>query len=240
MDSEEQQFILLTGSVRRKNKMLGRIICLAIGYLFGSLVQAGYWLGKFNKIDIREYGSGNAGTTNVMRTLGKKAGIITYILDMLKSLISAIIIYFFVAPHFEGGSMLYVLYGGLGVVLGHNFPFYLKFKGGKGIAASSGVVISLCLFPKCCFIFTILGVSTFALVAIFTKYVSLASIIGMTMFWVEFCVWGAFGLLPLEGMYLLEGIAVVFILSGLAVLRHKSNIKRLLAGNERKIGQKNI
>ncbi|MGN0317255.1 MAG: glycerol-3-phosphate 1-O-acyltransferase PlsY [Lachnospira sp.] len=218
--------------------MLGRIICLVIGYLLGSLIQAGYWLGKINKIDIRDYGSGNAGTTNVMRTLGKKAGILTYVFDMLKSLISALIIYFFVAPHFEGGAMLFVLYGGLGVVLGHNFPFYLKFKGGKGIAASSGVVISLCLFPKYCFLFTVLGVSTFALVAYLSKYVSLASIVGMTLFWVEFCIWGAIGWLPLEGMNLLEGILVVFILSGLAVLRHKSNIERLIAGNERKIGQK--
>ncbi|MBO5458944.1 MAG: glycerol-3-phosphate acyltransferase, partial [Lachnospira sp.] len=73
--------------------MLERVICLVIGYIFGVVFQTGYWYGKFNKIDIREYGSGNAGTTNVMRTLGKKAGIITYMLDMLKAVFAAIVVH---------------------------------------------------------------------------------------------------------------------------------------------------
>ena len=123
--------------------MLFKIGVLIYGYFAGALIQAGYWMGKFNKIDIRDYGSGNAGTTNVMRTLGKKAGIATYLLDAFKAVIADILIHFLIVPHTAIPEMLLFLYCGLGIVLGHNFPFYLKFKGGKGIAASSGVVLCL-------------------------------------------------------------------------------------------------
>ena len=98
-------------------------------------------------------------------------------------------------------------------MLGHNFPFYLKFKGGKGIAASSGVVISLMLFPKYCFMFTVFGIIFFALVAKISRYVSLASLIGMAMFFVEFLIWGFLGWLPLSGTSLVEGTVIVFALA---------------------------
>ena len=119
--------------------MLFKIGVLIYGYFAGALIQAGYWMGKFNKIDIRDYGSGNAGTTNVMRTLGKKAGIATYLLDAFKAVIADILIHFLIVPHTAIPEMLLFLYCGLGIVLGHNFPFYLKFKGGKGIAAQFGL-----------------------------------------------------------------------------------------------------
>lgn len=109
--------------------MLFKIGVLIYGYFAGALIQAGYWMGKFNKIDIRDYGSGNAGTTNVMRTLGKKAGIVTYLLDAFKAVIADILIHFLIVPHTAIPEMLLFLYCGLGIVLGHNFPFYLKFKG---------------------------------------------------------------------------------------------------------------
>ena len=98
-----------------------------------------------------------------------------------KAVIADILIHFLIVPHTAIPEMLLFLYCGLGIVLGHNFPFYLKFKGGKGIATSSGVVISLMLFPKYCFMFTVLVLS-FALVARISRYVSLASLIGMAMF----------------------------------------------------------
>lgn len=220
--------------------MLIKIGVLLLGYLAGALIQAGYWMGKFNKIDIREYGSGNAGTTNVMRTLGKKAGIITYLLDAFKAVLADLVIHFAIVPHTDIPEMLLFLYCGLGIVLGHNFPFYLKFKGGKGIAASSGVVISLMFFPKYCFMFTVLGIGIFALVALTTKYVSLASLIGMAMLFVEFLVWGMLGWLPLSGTSRVEGTVIVFILAALAFIRHRSNIVRLVNGTERKIGEKKI
>ena len=95
-----------------------RIICLVIGYLFGNIFQTGYWYGKFNHIDIREYGSGNAGTTNVMRTLGKKAGIITYLLDTFKAVFAALAVHFLFGRNSDI-EMLLFLYSGFGVVLGH-------------------------------------------------------------------------------------------------------------------------
>ena len=103
--------------------MLVKIGILIYGYFAGALIQAGYWMGKVNKIDIRDYGSGNAGTTNVMRTLGKKAGIATYLLDAFKAVIADILIHFLIVPHTAIPEMLLFLYCGLGIVLGHNFPF---------------------------------------------------------------------------------------------------------------------
>ena len=97
--------------------MLFKICVLIYGYFAGALIQAGYWMGKFNKIDIRDYGSGNAGTTNVMRTLGKKAGIATYLLDAFKAVIADILIHFLIVPHTAIPEMLLFLYCGLGIVL---------------------------------------------------------------------------------------------------------------------------
>jgi len=215
-----------------------KLIVLVMGYFIGALVQAGYWMGKINKIDIREHGSGNAGTTNVMRTLGKKAGIITYLLDMFKAVFAGIIIHFAIVPLCDVPEMLLFLYSGLGVVLGHNFPFYLKFKGGKGIAASSGVVISLILFPKYCFMFTVFGILFFAVTTKISRYVSLGSLIGMGMLFVEFVVWGLLGWLPLNTACFIEGAVIVFVMTALAFIRHRGNIVRLINGTERKIGEK--
>ncbi len=217
--------------------MIERLIIVAIGYLIGSLIQAGYWLGKINHIDIRQYGSGNAGTTNVMRTLGKKAGFATYFLDAFKPALSCIIVHFIFG---RGCSyeMLLFLYSGLGVVLGHNFPFYMGFKGGKGIAATSGVVITLSIFPQHCWIILIAGMVTFFLVMYTTKYVSLGSLIGIGMVFALFVTWACLGLLPLTGLHLYEACIVLFIITALGFIRHKGNIERLMNGTERKIGQK--
>ena len=193
-----------------------RIICLVIGYLFGNIFQTGYWYGKFNHIDIREYGSGNAGTTNVMRTLGKKAGIITYLLDTFKAVFAALAVHFLFGRNSDI-EMLLFLYSGFGVVLGHNFPVYLKFKGGKGIAATSGVALSLLLFPKHCWVFAVFGLITFV---------------------IEFLAFGAAGWLPLTGSAKLEAYGILICLTVLAYIRHRGNIGRLMHGTERKIGHK--
>ena len=214
-----------------------RIICLAIGYLFG-MFQTSYIIGKIHHMDIRQYGSGNAGTTNALRTLGKKAGAMTLIGDMLKCVIAILIVDAVFKNRYQEILPLLGMYTAAGCVLGHNFPFYLKFKGGKGIAASSGVVISLMLFPKYCFMFTVFGIFFFALVARISRYVSLASLIGMAMFFVEFLIWGFLGWLPLNGTDLVEGTVIVFALAALAFIRHRSNIVRLVQGTERKIGEK--
>ena len=218
--------------------MLNRSICLILGSFVGAIIQTGFWIGKFNHIDIRDYGSGNAGTTNTMRTLGKKAGMLTYFMDAFKSCLVAIIIHFIYGNNSGVSEMLLILYGGFGVVLGHNFPFYLGFKGGKGIAATSGMVISLILFPKYCFMFTIFGILTFGIVTKLSRYVSLGSIIGIIGFFIEFGIWGLIGWLPLNQGEFPEAAIVVFLFVALGVARHHANIKRLLNGTERKIGEK--
>ncbi len=152
-----------------------RIICIVIGYIFG-LFQTGYLYGRLHHVDIRQYGSGNAGTTNALRVLGKKAGIITYIGDCLKAVVAGFVIrLLFKEGHSEIIKLL-VMYGGLGVVLGHNYPFYLHFKGGKGIAATSGMVLAFDWRLALCIC------AVFILVVVVSRYVSLASLIMMVVF----------------------------------------------------------
>lgn len=211
-----------------------RVICIIIGYAVG-LFQTGYIYGRMHHLDIREHGSGNAGTTNITRVLGKKAGIITYLGDALKSVVSAVIIHFAFGADNLDIEFLLVLYGGLGVVLGHNFPFYLKFKGGKGIAATSGVALSL--FPYN-WVLTVLGFLTFTGVSLATKYVSVGSLVFVTGFLIEFVIFGQCGYFGVGASILYEAYAVVLFITVLAFARHRANIKRLLNGTERKIGQK--
>ena len=120
--------------------MIGlRFLCLAIGYLFG-IFQTAYILGKIKGIDIRDYGSGNAGTTNAIRVLGTKAGLIVFAGDLLKCLLALVLVgSVFGKAHPE---MMYLLksWTFAGVVLGHDYPFYMNFKGGKGVAVIAGFV----------------------------------------------------------------------------------------------------
>ena len=105
-----------------------RIICILIGYVFG-LFQTGYFYGMTKHVDIRKHGSGNAGTTNALRTLGWTAGVITFIGDCLKCVLAVVVVHLLFGQN-ENIALL-SMYAGMGAVLGHNFPFYLKFKGGK-------------------------------------------------------------------------------------------------------------
>ena len=138
-----------------------RILCVLIGYICG-LFQTSYLYGKVHGIDIRNYGSGNAGTTNALRTLGAKAGAITLLGDCFKCVAAVVVVHMIYGKTHTDMMPLLSMYAGMGVVLGHNYPFYLKFKGGKGIAATSGVALSLLLFPKHCWVFAVFGLITFA------------------------------------------------------------------------------
>lgn len=220
-----------------------KIICLIIGYCFG-LFQTGYIYGKINNIDIRDFGSGNAGTTNAMRVLGKKAGIITYIGDMLKGVLAGLTIriifgiIFDISKYGDSYSIIYilVLYTGLGVVLGHNYPFYMNFKGGKGIAASSGVILSLFNLPL-----ALLSMFTFIVVTYISKYVSLGSIVMMIMYFFSIIFMVSTGNINIIGNdNKIEIFLLTFIFSGLAIFKHRGNIVRLINGTERKIGQKKL
>lgn len=212
--------------------MLERVVCLVLGYVFG-LFQTGYIYGKIKHIDIREHGSGNAGTTNAMRVLGKKAGIITYIGDMLKALISALIVYIIFYDSCKDFIFVLLLYSGFGVMLGHNFPFYMGFKGGKGIAAASGAIIGLLDWKL-----FILALLTFVIVTIVSRYVSLGSLCVMAGFFIEIVIFGQLGLLNLADAYRIEAYIVSFLMAALAFIKHSGNIVRLINGNERKIGEK--
>ena len=213
-----------------------RIICLVIGYLFGNIFQTGYWYGKFNHIDIREYGSGNAGTTNVMRTLGKKAGIITYLLDTFKAVFAALAVHFLFGRNSDI-EMLLFLYSGFGVVLGHNFPVYLKFKGGKGIAVMAALTVSNCFWhlPYSVLMFFI-TLAFFAVPVAVTRYISLGSLLAYATFFIEMVVFGQLGWFGMEQAYLYELYILVFLLTALAWWRHRANIRRLLNGTENKFG----
>ena len=213
-----------------------KIVCVLIGYVFG-LFQTGFIIGKMKHIDIRDYGSGNSGTTNAMRTLGKKDGFITFFGDALKAVFAMMLTYFL----FRNGvckdhMFIIALYTGIGAILGHNFPFYMNFKGGKGIAASAGLIFALAFFD---WKFLALGFCTIFIALIITKYVSFSSLCLMTGFFIEFIVWGQLGMVHnLESQDKVEAYILVGFLTALSYIRHKENIKRLINGTERKIGQK--
>ena len=130
-----------------------RFICLLIGYAFG-LIQTGYIYGKMRGVDIRKEGSGNAGSTNALRTMGIKAGLVTLLGDCFKCVFAVVTVYLIYGKTYADIFPLLAMYAGMGAVLGHNYPFYLNFKGGKGIAATAGLILSttnvwmvlICLF----------------------------------------------------------------------------------------------
>lgn len=208
-----------------------RLICVIIGYLFG-LLQTGYLYGRIHGIDIREYGSGNAGTTNALRVLGKRAGIITYLGDALKAVLAGFVIKLIFKESYPDMIRLLVLYSGMGVVLGHNYPFYLHFKGGKGIAAISGM--ALAFDWKLAFCMMLL----FILVVAITRYVSLGSILMMLFFFGVLVVKGQMGYYQMDQSYLYEVYLVGGVLTLLAIEKHRANIRRLLNGTENKLGSK--
>ncbi len=201
--------------------MAWNFICLVIGYFCGC-ISSGYIVGKIYHIDIRDKGSGNAGTTNVLRTLGKLPALLTFAGDFLKGAIPVLIVRFVLGT--PGNWYLLCLYMGLGVVLGHNYPFYLKFKGGKGIAVTAAVVMSTShplLIP--------LGLLIFVAVVAVTRYVSLGSL---------FVAW----YIPANTLALYRGhqlfvhmMIVSLIFTALAYFQHRQNILRLIHGNENKL-----
>lgn len=209
-----------------------RITCLCIGYLFG-IIQTAFIYGKMKGIDIREHGSGNAGTTNTLRVLGTKAGLIVFVGDCLKAL-AAILLCTLLFKEIQGEQYIYLikLYAGAGAILGHNFPFYLKFKGGKGIACTAGLMFSFDIW------FTVVGLIVFFSLFLITHYVSLGSLMLYPYIIVMEIVLGVFGYFAnkhaVTTPILVEMIVVSFLLGCLTVFMHRANIKRLLSHSEKK------
>ena len=193
------------------------ISCIIIAYILGN-ISGGMIFGKllFNK-DIRDYGSKNAGTTNALRVFGIKAGALTFIVDVLKSLLAC-----FIGMKLLGLSG--ILLAGIFVVIGHNWPIFLNFKGGKGIASSFGFIIFLD------YKIAIVAILIFVTIVILTKYISLASMITTTL------------VLPISYIFFkyrnIYVLLTLLFLASLSIYRHKSNIVRLINGNENKINFK--
>lgn len=205
-----------------------RIVCLAIGYVFG-LFQTSYFLGKAHHMDIREHGSGNAGTTNALRTMGKKAAAITLLCDCLKCVLAVCVIRLLFKESHGGEMSLLVLYGAAGCILGHNFPVTMGFKGGKGIAASVGMILA---FDWKLFLIAAVVFFTFFFLS---HYVSLCSLASYLVVFVCTVIFGRMGYYGLDLNGRLELYALMGALMLLAIWRHRENIRRLLAGTENKI-----
>lgn len=211
--------------------IVARIIALLVGYFLG-IFQTGYIYGKHAGIDIRTKGSGNAGTTNTLRVLGWKAGLITFLGDLLKAMLAVGIIHLAFKERYPEAIKILELYAGFGAVLGHNFPFYLKFKGGKGIACTSGVILAVC--PIAAPICLVLFVGAVAL----TRYVSLGSILVVISYLIQAIVFGQMGYLNIGADWLPEFYVLSACFTAMGLWRHNANIKRLLNGTENKIGAK--
>ncbi len=191
-------------------------LILIAAYLLGSL-PFGYILTKMSrKTDIRKYGSGNIGATNVLRVFGWRAALPVFILDLAKGLIAVLL-----AKAVSDIMAIYLLAGFL-AMFGHSFPIYLRFKGGKAVATSIGVLSALSGWV------TLIVIVCFLLILYFTRYVSLGSITSMLVLPLLFWLLG-FGL-----PYILFGIAAAL----LVIVRHHENIGRLLKGTESKFGKK--
>ncbi|MFD2523338.1 glycerol-3-phosphate 1-O-acyltransferase PlsY [Emticicia soli] len=200
------------------------IMGVMLAYLLGSIPTA-VWYGKiFHGVDVRQHGSGNAGATNSLRTFGRKAGIIVLIIDFLKGFLAV-----FLAQYLFPDSNQYLpLLMGVVSVIGHLYPVFAQFRGGKGVATALGVIAAS--FPMT----VIICIAVFLIIVFTTKYVSLGSILSALAFPVQiaFNVWG---INPNQDPYYLAfAIALALIL----VFTHRHNIQRLMNGTENKVGSK--
>lgn len=194
-----------------------RILCLLMGYLLGCF-QTAFIIGKFKKnIDIRQYGSGNSGTTNAIRVLGWKLGALTFAGDIAKAVV-AVILAKILFDDFSAG-----FYAGFGAIIGHNWPVFLKFKGGKGIASTIGVLLAVD------FRIGLIMIAILAVTILLTKYVSLGSILMVISIPVLMLVF-----YNDQWEFILLGL----LLMTSALYRHKENIKRLMSRTENKLGHK--
>ena len=205
-----------------------RVICVLIGYVCG-LFQTGFINGKLHHIDIRQYGSGNAGATNTLRTLGWKSGLVVFLGDGLKCILAVFIARLLYGKTCADWMPLLSMYAGAGAVLGHNYPFYLKFKGGKGIASTGGLILATNVWMA------VIDMILFGVIVATTRYVSVGSLAVVTGFLIEVVVYGQMGGFHMARPYLYEMYAVTSFLMVLGFYRHRANIRRLLAGNENKL-----
>lgn len=198
-----------------------RLIALGLGYLLGG-IQTAILYGRLQGIEIREHGSGNAGATNTLRVLGKKAALIVFIGDVLKAAAAVMIAKLL----FPDTSLLAGLYAGIGAIIGHSYPLFFKFKGGKGIAVTVGTIyfidIRIALIVSLIFIIS----------AWTTRIVSSSSLL-LTGF-IPILLYVFYKGSP----NIVEIVSLGVVIAGITAYRHKENIARLLNGTESKLGSK--
>jgi len=198
-------------------------VAVVIGsYLIGS-IPSGLIIGKLRRVDIREYGSGNIGTTNVLRTLGARYGALVLIADVFKGVIAVLLARYII------GSPMSEMAAGFAAVAGHDWSLFLKFKGGRGVATSVGGIFPMAMWAP---LAAVAGVVIFIAILALTRYVSLASILGSLSAVVAMAVFMGTDRVPWE--YLVYIVVVV----ALIIYQHRDNISRLLSGTESKLGQK--
>ena len=207
------------------------LITVFAAYLIGSINFAVIFSSAFMKKDVRSMGSGNAGTTNVMRNAGFLPGVLTFVCDALKGFAASFMGKLIFEYIFERTDNIWAfpIYGaficGVACMLGHIFPIFFQFKGGKGVATSVGI------FAVCCPIAIILGLAVFAILTLTTKYVSLSSIaasvtvVVLTAFFYD------------KSANILPQVLLAVIMGTIVILKHSTNIKKLIAGTEPKIGK---
>lgn len=198
--------------------MLVNLILLFIAYLLGS-IPSGLWIGQaFFKINIREHGSGNTGTTNTFRILGKKAGTVVFLIDFLKGTLAALLPIIF---HAQGISPIVF---GLMAVLGHTFPIFAQFKGGKAVATSAGMLLGVA--PAFCLYLILIFASSLYL----TSMVSFSSVLAAALAILGALLFPAIGII-LPSYDWLFTVIIVF-LGSFVIVRHKENIQRILKKEE--------
>lgn len=191
-------------------------VAIILAYLMGSVSFSILIAQKVGKIDIRKHGSGNAGATNTLRVLGKGPGILVLLLDALKGVVAILLAKY----GFHGGDWTVAL-SGLAAVVGHNWPIFFAFRGGKGVATTIGVLLTLAPIPA------LISIGVTILVIAITRYVSVGSLVFMV-------------LIPLLVYFREAPMAYVvstLLIGILGFARHWENIKRLCSGQERKMGQ---
>jgi glycerol-3-phosphate acyltransferase PlsY len=206
---------------------LGYTLATVVGYLLGSIPN-GLIISKSHGIDVRNFGSGNIGATNVLRVLGHKWGYLVFALDSLKGLLAVLLAYWISDHPFPDHSShtLIGIIAGVACILGHTFPIWLKFKGGKGVATSAGVLLGLMWLAV---------ISVFVVWLVLfktTRYVSVASMgaaVALPLFVMTYL---HFGLLTGRSLLVFS-----FVIAGVVLWAHRSNIQRLLHGKEQRMGQ---
>ena len=211
--------------------MVAYIVIAIIAYLIGSVNFSVIISKKMAGFDLREKGSGNAGSTNVLRTVGKKAAVITLICDILKGVVSILLAKLMVNIWTSLDGSLLVQIAGIAVIIGHTFPVFFKFKGGKGVATSLGVLLTTnWQIGLICLVFALV-------LMVLTQMVSVGSIAAAILFPVL--------VMFIDQNYIVEAshwnyLVYAIVLAVIVIFNHRSNIKRIFSGTENKISFKKV